>query len=268
MPLKFKTSVSSVNGGEEQIRGKDLHELIRSASFVDAIYLILRGEMPSPQASKMFGAMLTAMIDHGPGVSSALTARVVQSAGNELHTGVAAGILALGGTRHGGALGGAAKFFAENIGLTSPPDPLLEERVAEGSLPLGGGIKGEGLTSFLKKLKKQKVRVPGYGHKVLTHDNRCDTLFGVAKETGFYGKYCEFALTIGAELNKISSKPLPLNMDGANAAILLDMGFDYKLATGLFLIGRTPGLVAQVYEEMNSGEGIRRLDEEEIEYII
>jgi citrate synthase len=56
-------------------------------------------------------------------------------------------------------------------------------------------------------------------------------------------------------------------MDGANAAILLDMGFEQKLIDGFFIIARTPGLVAQAFEEMTSGEGLRRVDESDIEYI-
>ena len=50
------------------------------------------------------------------------------------------------------------------------------------------------------------------------------------------------------------------------AAIISDMGFDWRMARGFFIIGRVPGLVAQVYEEMTSGGGLRRIDESEIEY--
>lgn len=240
--MYWKTSISKVNAGNEIIRGQKLHNLIATKSFGEVIFLILKGTLPTPPETKMLNAVLVSMIDHGPGVASALTARVVQSAGNDLHTAVGAGILALGGSRHGGALGGAAKFFQENVNTSDLP-------------------------VLLKSLKDKKVRVPGFGHKVLTHDNRTDTLFTVAKETNFFGKHCEFALQVGEELNKISSKPLPLNMDGANAAILSDMGFDWRMITGFFIIGRAPGLVAQVYEEMMSGEGIRRMEESDIEYV-
>lgn len=242
MPLHFKTALSQVNDGEETVRGHGLHDLVKSKTFVEVMYLLLRGELPTPAATKMLNAMLAMMIDHGPVVSSAMTARIVSSAGNELHTSVAAGILALGGTRHGGALGGAAAFFQEHLSNTD-------------------------LEATVKKLKEQKIRIPGYGHRVLVHDNRTDTLFDIANETGFFGAHCKLALSVGNALNTVSSKPIPLNMDGANAAILLDMGFDAKLATGFFLIGRMPGLVAQVYEEMNDNVGLRRLDEDEIEYV-
>lgn len=240
--MKWKTAISQVNSGDEIIRGEKLTTLIRENNFGDVVFLILKGVMPTEKESKLINAVLTSMIDHGPGTNSSIAARVVSSAGNSIHASVAAGILSLGGSRHGGALEGAAKFYQENV-------------------------NSEDLPGLLKTLKEKKVRVAGYGHKVLTHDNRTDRLFAVAKETGFFGKHCAFAQTVEIELNKISSKKIPLNMDGANAAILSDMGFPWQLVIGFFLIGRTPGLVAQVYEEINSGEGIRRLDEEEIEYV-
>ncbi len=240
--MKWKTAISNVNDGQEIIRGKNLHDLVRNNSFVETVFLIWRGQLPTPAETKMLNAMLTAMIDHGVGVASAMVPRMVASVGNAMHTSIAAGILALGGSKHGGALEGAAQFLQTNV-------------------------ENANVDALVKNLKEKKVRIPGYGHRVLTHDNRSDTLFMIAKETGLYGKHCAFAVAVGEALNKISSKPLPLNMDGANAAILSDMGFDWRIATGFFILGRIPGLIAHTYEEITSGEGIRRLDESEIEYV-
>ena len=120
--------------------------------------------------------------------------------------------------------------------------------------------------ALIGMLKEQKVRIPGFGHAVLTHDHRKDMLYAVAKETGFYGKHCLFAESIFEALNKVSSKVLPMNVDGAMGSILCDMGFDIKLARGIFIIARMPGLVGQVYEEMTNDVGIRRMAEEDITY--
>ena len=123
------------------------------------------------------------------------------------------------------------------------------------------------MAELVALLKDKKIRLPGYGHKVLTHDYRSDALFAVAKTTKFYGQHCRFAEEVGTELNKISSKPLPLNIDGAMAAIVLDMGFAWQMAKGFFLIARVPGLVAHIYEEMMDDAGLRRLDSGAEEYI-
>lgn len=238
--MQWKTSISHVAGGKEIIRGYDLQELINKKSFVETIFLVLKGELPNANETRMLNALFTAAIDHGIGVSSAMTARTVVSTGNSLHTALAAGILSMG-KLHGSAIEGAAKFF--------------QEHAEEADVP-----------GLLAKLKEQKVRIPGYGHKVLDHDPRSEALFAIAKETGFYGRHCELADKVHEELNKVSSKKLPLNVDGSMGAVISDMGFGWQLAKGFFIIGRVPGLVAHIYEEMISQNGLRRLTEEEAEY--
>ncbi len=248
--MKWKTAISKISDGKEIIRGLDLQELIREKSFVETIYLVLKGKLPKKQEARMLNALFTAGIDHGVGAPSTTVARTVASTGNSLHAAAAAGVLAMG-ELHGGAIEGAAKFFQEHLG-NFPRTPSWKEGEVE---------------ALVRGLKDRKVKIPGYGHKVLTHDHRVDTLFKVAKETGFYGEHCKFAESVGAALNKISSKKLPLNVDGAMAAVVADMGFDWRLAKGFFIISRMPGLVAHIYEELVSGEGIKRIDEEDIEYL-
>ncbi len=240
--MQWKTAITNVNNGQEIIRGQSHDKLALEKSFTDVIFLILKEVLPTEKEAKMMNTILVEMIDHGPGTASALASRIVASTSTSLYSSVAAGLLGLGGIRHGGALGSAAKFFVENVNTNDLPGLLAE-------------------------LKSKKIYIPGFGHRVLKVDNRAETLLKVAKENGFFGKYSEFAVKVKEELNKTSSKPLPLNMDGANAAILLDMGFSQKLIDGFFIIARTPGLVAHAIEEVESGEGLRRLDEKDIEYI-
>ncbi len=237
--MKWKTAISKITDGQEIIRGQDLQSLIKEKTFTESIFLILKGAMPGKKDTQMMDALLVACIDHGVGAPSATVARTVASTGNSLHTAVAAGVQTLG-ELHGGAIEGAAKFFQENV---SEKD----------------------IKALVKNLKEKKIRLPGYGHKILSHDHRSDTLFAVAKETGFFGQHCAFAMAVGAALNSISSKKLPLNVDGAMAAIISDMGFAWKQAKGFFIIGRVPGLVAHALEQMQSGEGVKRLEESEIE---
>ncbi|MEK7643738.1 MAG: citryl-CoA lyase, partial [Patescibacteria group bacterium] len=206
----------------------------------ETIFLILKGELPTPAQTKMMNAIFTAVVDHGPGTPSAQCARISASAKNDLHASVAAGLLGLGG-RHGAVVEPAMKFFYDNI------DEL-------------------DLAVLLRTMKEKKQYAPGFGHKIFTVDPRAQTLFDIAKETGVYGKYAEFAEKVETVLNSTASKKLPLNADGAIAALLCDLGFDARVGDGIFVIARVPGLVAQVVEEIISGEGIRRVEPEEIEY--
>lgn len=237
----WKTSLTKIGSdGREVVRGYDLPELIVQKSFVEVIFLLLKGVLPDQKETTMMNALLTAAIDHGVGAPSATVARTVASTGNSLHAALAAGILALG-EHHGGAIEGAAQFFTEN--KTHP-----------------------NIKNLLADLKNKKVRIPGFGHKVLTHDHRSDSLFTIAKQNGFFKDHCLLALEIEKTLAGMSSKKVPLNIDGAMAAIILDMGFGWRIAKGFFLMARVPGLVAHISEEMASGEGIKRIEESEIEY--
>ena len=158
-----------------------------------------------------------------------------------MHSSLAAGILGFG-ERHGVALEAAMRFLYEN------------EMV-------------ENLSEFLAERKVQKKYAPGFGHPVLEVDPRAQALFAIAKEEEIFGKYCEFSERVHTEINNQSSKKLPVNVDGAIAAILCDMEFDAGLGKGIFVIGRMPGLVAHVVEEVNSAVGIRRMSQNDIEYV-
>lgn len=239
--MKYHTAITNIQQGREFLRGHAFDDVIKHFSFAESIFLILRGRLPEENEKKMFNAMLSAAIDHGPGTASGQVVRIAASAKNDFHTSVAAGILAMG-ERHGGAIEGAAKFFQHHVN---------DEQVA----------------GLVKTFKQEKIRIPGYGHSVLTVDHRSEALFVVAREAGFFGKHCEFALAVHAELNTLSSKPLPINIDGTMAAILSDMGFDSQIMKGIFIIARVPGLVAHIYEEITHDIGLRRLSQDEIEYV-
>lgn len=239
--MKITTSITEIHDEKEYIRGYRLDQLVQKKTFVETINLLLKGELPTEKETVMLNALFTAAIDHGPGTASAQTARIVASAKNSMHTAVAAGILAMG-ERHGSAIEGAAAFFQEQK-------------------------EQKDVAAIAKTLKEQKIRVPGFGHPFLEEDHRSATLFAIAREQGVYGVHCTFAEQFHTELNAISSKKLALNIDGAMAAILSDMGFGARLMKGFFMIARVPGLVAQVYEEMMDDPGIRRLDQADIDYI-
>ena len=202
--------------------------------------IILRGRMPKQSELRMFDALLVSAVDHGPGVASALCARVSASASNPVHASFAAGVLGFG-DRHGMAIGGAMELFHV---LGHDKDVSSAEVVAS--------------------YKEAGERIPGYGHRVLSKDHRAISLFSIAKKTGVSGVHVDRAISIEKALNKESSKPLPLNIDGAMAAVLCDMGFSPPEGEAVFLIARSPGLLAHVIEEQNSGAGIRRLEDEEI----
>jgi len=50
-----------------------------------------------------------------------------------------------------------------------------------------------------------------------------------------------------------------MNIDGANAAILSDLGFNWNLGCGIFMIGRLPGILAHINEEKSREPAFRKI---------
>ncbi len=240
---KWRTAISMHDGHEAYVRGYKLRDLVGNLTFPEAIYLVLKGELPTEKETKMLDAIFVSLVEHSIAPPSVIAARAVASGGNSLHVGVGAGVLAFG-EAHGGALEGAMRFLQENI--DKEPLKVVEEYLSQGK------------------------RIPGFGHRFYKDfDPRKKALFDIAKEIGFYGRYCEFAEEVEKAIEKIKGKKLVMNVDGAIAAIVSEMGFDWRLGKGFFIIGRIPGLVAHVYEEIvNEKPFSKRLDEEkEVEYL-
>lgn len=235
----YKTAITTHKDEKVYVRGKDLIGLSAKISFADAIYLILKGELPDEKTGKLFSAMLTISIDHGIEPSSVVAARNIYSAGSPVQAAVAGGVLAFG-EYHGGAIEAAMENF------------------------YGYADKSAGL--LIDDLKASDKRVAGFGHRLYKGDDpRTVKLVEIAKETGFEDKYVKFAQSVALEFKK-REKSLPLNIDGIIAAILCEMGFDPKVGKGIFIIARVPGLVAHVVEEATREKPVRRLTEEEVEY--
>jgi len=237
---KWKTAITQHVEHETYIRGYRLLDLVGNLTFAQAIYLILKGELPGERESKMMEAIFVSVIDHGIAPPSVIAARSVASGGNSLNVGVAAGVMAFG-SAHGGALEDAMRFIQDGVA--------------------SGRSVGDIVTDYLS----QKKPIPGFGHRYYKEfDPRTRRLLELAKLYGFYGKHCRFAEEVEKEIFKQKGKRIVLNVDGAIAAVVSEMGFDWRLGKGFFIIGRVPGLVAHVYEELTTERPFsKRLNESE-----
>lgn len=233
---EWKTSISKASSDGTIIRGYELEDLIKNLTFTQTIFLTLKGELPTKEQTKILDAIFVSSIDHGIQVSSVTTARCTMAAGNQFNSAVAAGIGTLG-KYHGGAIEDCAKYLENNI--------------------------NNNVQEIVKQSIENKKRIGGFGHKIYTTDPRTQTLFQIAKENNVFGKYCELAENIESELEKQKGKKLCINIDGAIAAIILDLGFDSNLANAFFIISRTVGLCAHVHEEKTKEKPVRRLKESE-----
>jgi citryl-CoA lyase len=241
----WKTALTDVSGGQIRVRGYDIADMMENLSFADTVYLILKGELPNPQQRRMMEAMLVSSVDHGPTPPSNLAARTVFSGGNSLNAAVAAGVLTIGDS-HGGAIEQCARILQDWEKREGSPQELAAKLVAE--------------------FKEKNKRMPGYGHRLHKRDPRTVKLLEIAARVGYMGRIITLAVAIQDELERTSGKDLPLNVDGAIAAIISEMGFDWKLGKGFFIISRVPGLVAHVHEEWTREKTMRKMGPPAYEY--
>jgi len=225
--LKWRTSITKVEPNRLTTRGYQQEDLIGNFSFPEMVYLLVKGEMPSKNEAKMLEAVLVSFCDHGVTPPSTQAARIMASAGSPLNTCVAGGLLAFG-KHHAGAIEHAMRILQEGI------------QRSEGDFEKIG-------KEIVDELLQDGNRIPGFGHRYHTEDPRSPKLIELARKYDCLGIHTELALTIESILFGI--KGIRMNIDGANAGILSDMGFDWKVGSGIFMIGRLPGIIAHVSEE-------------------
>ncbi len=107
---KWKTAITDVKPNKIVMRGYPVDELLGKISFARAIYLVLKGEFPSPEVGTLIDAIFVSSIDHGASPPSILAARTVASTGGELNSAIAAGVLAISRRR---CRGRPAAFYGD-----------------------------------------------------------------------------------------------------------------------------------------------------------
>jgi citrate synthase len=117
----------------------------------------------------------------------------------------------------------------------------------------------EAATRTLAAMKEAGERMPGFGHRYHTKDPRTARLFELAREAGVDGAHMKAARAVEKSFAD-AKKALPINVDGAIGAILADLGMNPSAFNGIFMIARTPGLVAHVIEEQSREKPMRRID--------
>ena len=228
----WRTAIATSDATNIWVRGHAVTSLMREATFTDMIVLLHLGRLPSPGERRLLDAVLIGVADHGSGAPSCATARLAAS-GNRasISSAVAAGILAIGDD-HGGAGSNCMELIAEGLALAT----------RDGLTPAAAAARTVDAAVAARR------RLPGLGHRVHTTDPRVKVLFDMARAEGVAGDGITFMEALEAEA-RTRIKPLPMNIDGALAAILHDMGFTPPAGRFLFIVGRVAGLTAEVAEE-------------------
>lgn len=236
----WRTKIIDMKPGEIRYHGYPIEELIGRVGFVDMIWLMTRGELPSPAQSMLLEAALMSAVDHGPQAPSIAIARMAMTCGSSLNNAMASAINVLDDV-HGGAGEQAVELYSS-----------IDERL-QGGLALAEATE-EGLSVWREH--KGNI-IPGFGHRFHPIDPRAPRLLQLIDEAAergeINGRYAAIAREIERQLAEIKGKPIPLNIDGATAAIYAELAFPAPLARGLFCLSRSVGILAHAWEQKCQG---------------
>jgi citrate synthase len=193
----------------------------------------------------MVEAMLVSFIDHGATPPSTLAARNTATTGAPLRACVAAGVLGFG-RYHGGDIESCMAFLDAGLELVRR-----------------GASYRDAATEIVDRWNETGDALPGFGHRFHTRDPRAARLFQMALELEVEGTHIQMIRAVEMLLHarhQPDTPPLPINIDGAIAAVCSDLGMPPTVANALFIISRVPGIAAHAQEERDRQRPMRQID--------
>lgn len=249
---KWSTALTYIEANRILIRGYGLDELMGRANFGEVIYLLLTGELPSPSIGRLVNAMLVSFIDHGVTPPSTLAARNAATTGASLRGTVAAGVLGFG-RHHGGDVVASVQLLEEGLALART----------------GQSIAAAATVLVERMVDTEELPPPGFGHRYHTTDPRATRLLQIAHELEVDHEHTQLIRAIEHTLSRhpaLADRSLPINVDGAIAAVCGDIGLPPEFADALLIISRVPGLAAHSLEEQQREAPMRVIDPTAYEY--
>ena len=220
------SAISTSTAATITVRGKDLcGEVVGRMDVTSYFWLLVTGREPDERQLFFANAVLTAIAEHGL-VPSVVAARMTYAAAPEAFQGaVAAGLLGCGSVVLGSAEA-CGRFLHELVETKSDP------------------------VAAVKALRAAKQAIPGFGHPLhVGGDPRANLLLRLAAEHGAEGEHVAMLRTVEAALPEALGRSLPINVNGAIPAVMLDVGFPLDALKGISLLARTASLIAHLNEE-------------------
>jgi citrate synthase len=254
----WQTAICQVISNEEEekiiVRNHDLDDLIGNVSFSAMMFLMLQGRLPSEAQTRVLDALMVGSMEHGIAPPS-MIARCHASYGTPLPTAIGAGVSAFG-DRMGGLGERLAQLMVERLSDLPADEEPADEVLAERARTAVEDIAARG------------GRVPGFGIPLHGRDPRAPGILAVARREGTFLRYCRFAAAIENALTAArGGRPVPMNLDGVGAAVILDLGFDWRSTQMFLLTPRTVSFGAHYLEEQDQDSTWRHIPADQIEYI-
>ena len=240
----WSTSLIDVQPGDIRVRGYRLEDLVGRVDLGEMIWLMLRGELPEPAHARLLVAALVASVDHGPHAPAVAIARMAVTCGLPLNGAMASAVNALDDL-HGGA---GERCMALMQAIVARAGTATPDEAA-----LSAAVEAE-LDAFVAENGKV---VAGFGHRFHGTDPRAvrllELLAQACERREVAGLYVHVGALIEESLQRRRGVRVPMNLDGATAAIYMELGFAGGLGRGLFILARSIGILAHAWEQGHQG---------------
>ncbi|MGQ3176988.1 MAG: citryl-CoA lyase [Blastomonas fulva] len=230
------TAICTSDASSITVRGRDLcDDIIGKMDFTSYFWLLVTGSEPTDVQKLFANAVLAAIAEHGL-VPSVVAARMTYAAAPEaFHGAVASGLLGCGSVVLGSAEV-AGRFYAD-----------LVAKVRSGE-----GTPAEIASDGVRTLRAIRQAIPGFGHpQHSAGDPRALLLLKMAEEHGIVGEHIGMLYALRNCLPESLGRPLPINVNGAIPAVMLDVGFPVGALKGISLLARTASLIGHLHEEID-----------------
>jgi citrate synthase len=221
-----KTAIARATPDAVAVRGHDLtSELMGRLTLTEMFFLLLMGRAPDVRELRMTDACLVAIAEHGLVPSVQAARMTLSSAPEALQGAVAAGLLGAGSV-----ILGATEYAGE----------MLRAGVESGA-------SGE---QIAREHRESRTPLPGFGHPLHRDgDPRTTRLLELSDELEVSGPHVALVRAIEAAVPEVYGRVLPLNVSGAIAAPMLDLGLPAYTLKAIPLLARTAGLLGHLREE-------------------
>lgn len=237
----WTTKVGWADEGRILVRGYRAEDLIDTLTFADVAYLVIRGELPTRAQARALDAVLRSGLDQAFISSAVPAARFAASAAPEAPAAaIAAGVIAFG------SITGSPRECADMLRAAG------RERVDEHL------TFADTAARLVEEHRRQRRRIPGLGHPLHKRtEPRAAALREVASEIGVWRDHGQLLDEVAREAAAQLGRPLPLNLAGVMAAVLLEIGFEPLEMVGLGVLAYLPSLIAHTTEEIREGHPLR-----------
>jgi len=236
--IRLTSQVPMIVAAHDRIRhGNDPVEPDVSLSHAAHFLYLLSGEPPSDTATELFDKDLILHAEHGSNAST-FAARVVVGTDANVYAAMTAAIAALSGPAHGGA--------AENV-------MIMAKEVG----------KPERATEYVKERRRNRLPIMGFGHRVYrAEDPRARHMkAGVKLLSEQLGQpyWYEILEALVEAMKPWSRHGVNVNVDFYSGVVYHLHGIAVDLFVPIFAIGRTPGWIVQIVEQLATNILIRPL---------